>query len=729
MPKYEVALSEAYFPAQEDREAREITVGGLLRETAARRPSAEALVEVRQSGEIGRRWSYAALLAESERLALALASRFRPGERVVVWSPNSPEWVLMEYACALAGLVLVTANPAYQVRELRYVLEQSGAVALFLVDEYRGNPMAEIGAQAVDGLGVIREVVDMNDAAALHAVAGSAAAQALPDVSPGDAAQIQYTSGTTGFPKGAVLSHRGLVNNARYHAGRCGVTERTTWINPMPMFHTSGCGMLTLGSLQAGCRMILMSLFDPHVIVDLIETQKAAIALGVPTMILAMLDAYDASPRDVSTLELVSSGGAMVAPGLVRRVQRTFGCAFSTLYGQTEHSPVITQHHSDDSIDDICNTVGQAVPQTEVSIRRLGDNRAADIGEVGEICARSACVMLGYHDDAASTAEAIDPQGWLHTGDLGLMDARGYVTITGRVKEMIIRGGENHFPAEIENVLLEHASVAEISVVGLPDETWGEVIAAFVRTEGGRELDRDALHAHCRASLSPQKTPTVWCQVDAFPMTGSARSKSSSCERAFCGAVPRGAAMTATVLYERDGRIGRITLNRPEVLNAIDGDLPGALSDAVARADADPAVHVMVLSGAGRAFCAGYDLTHYASGDTGGGDGEYVGQEMPWDPIQDYAFMWANTQHFMALWRALKPVICKVHGLALAGGSDIALCADLTLMAEDAEIGYMPARVWGCPRPFPAPRDRHVGLPLGAREGEAHALHRRQDHR
>ena len=181
--------------------------------------------------------------------------------------------------------------------------------------------------------------------------------------------------------------------------------------------------------------------------------------------------------------------------------------------------------------------------------------------------------------------------------------------------------------------------------------------------------------------------------------------------------------MTATVLYERDGRIARITLNRPEVLNAIDGDLPGALSDAVARADADPAVHVMVLAGAGRAFCAGYDLTHYASGDTGGGDGEYVGQEMPWDPIQDYAFMWANTQHFMALWRALKPVICKVHGLALAGGSDIALCADLTLMAEDAEIGYMPARVWGCPT------TAMWVYRLGPEKGEAHALHRRQDHR
>ena len=518
---YEVALTEAYFPAQRDIDVREITVGGLLREIAARRSDAEALVEVRQSGEIGRRWSYGALLADSERLAGALAARFRPGERVVVWAPNSPEWVLMEYACALAGLVLVTANPAYQVRELRYVLEQSGAVGLFLVREFRGNPMAEIGAAAAAGLAAVREIVDMNDAA-LHA-GGGEGARALPEVAPGDAAQIQYTSGTTGFPKGAVLSHRGLVNNARYYAGRCGVTESTTWINPMPMFHTSGCGMLTLGSLQAGCRMVLVSLFDPHVIIGLIESQKASIALGVPTMILAMLDAQEASPRDVSTLELISSGGAMVAPELVRRTQRTFGCAFSTLYGQTEHSPVIAQHHDGDSIDDICNTVGQPIPQTEVSIRRVADNRTAAVDEIGEICSRSPSVMLGYHDNDEATAEAIDAEGWLHTGDLGRMDARGYVTITGRVKEMIIRGGENHFPAEIENVLLEHASVAEVAVVGLPDETWGEVIAAFVRTEGSQELDRDALHDHCRARLSPQKTPTLWCRVDAYPMTGSGK--------------------------------------------------------------------------------------------------------------------------------------------------------------------------------------------------------------
>jgi fatty-acyl-CoA synthase len=197
------------------------------------------------------------------------------------------------------------------------------------------------------------------------------------------------------------------------------------------------------------------------------------------------------------------------------------GAGFSTLYGQTEHCPVITQHHLDDRIDDICNTAGQPVAQTEVSIRSVDDNSAVAVGEVGEICARGPCVMLKYNDNPKATAETVDVEGWLHTGDLGRMDARGYVTVTGRVKEMIIRGGENHFPAEIENCLLEHASVAEVAVVGLPDEKWGEVIGAFIRGTG--PLDKAALHAHCRANMSPQKTPNVWVQVEDFPLTGSGK--------------------------------------------------------------------------------------------------------------------------------------------------------------------------------------------------------------
>jgi fatty-acyl-CoA synthase len=514
-------LTEAHFPAQTDDPVWETTVGGLLQKIAAKYPSQEALVEVKLNGELGRRWSYSALLAESETLALALSTRFKPGEHIVVWSPNSPEWVLMEYACALAGLILVTANPAFQAKELRYVLEQSGAVALFLVDEFRGNPMADIGHEAIKDLGDIREIIDLNNRDVLFRRTNEH--PHLPDVSPGDAAQIQYTSGTTGFPKGAVLSHRGLVNNARFYAARCGVNQEATWINIMPLFHTSGCGMVTLGCLQAGCRMVLVSLFDPLRVNRLIESERATIILGVPTMVVALLDAHDQETRDTSSLKVVSCGGSMVAPELVRRVQNTFGCSFSTLYGQTEHSPVITQHHLDDSIDDICNTAGRPISQTDVSIRRVADNALAAINEVGEICARGPSAMIGYHGNDAATTETLDRDGWLHTGDLGTMDERGYVRITGRVKEMIIRGGENHFPAEIENALLEHPDVAEVAIIGLPDEKWGEIIACFIRTEENRALDKQVLHLHCRTSLAPQKTPAVWCQVETFPLTGSGK--------------------------------------------------------------------------------------------------------------------------------------------------------------------------------------------------------------
>ncbi|CUH48784.1 class I adenylate-forming enzyme family protein [Ruegeria atlantica] len=515
---YDLALLTSHAPVQSDMETHEITIGALLREVTVARPDAEALVEVRQDGSTGRRWTYAELLADSERLAMALSTRFAPGERVVIWSPNSPEWVLMEYACALSGLVLVTANPAFQARELAYVLEQSGAVALFLVEEFRGNPMGRIGAEVSANISTVREVTDM-ESTALYAQ--GARPPAVPDVAPTDAAMIQYTSGTTGFPKGAVLSHRGLVNNARFYARRCGVTEATTWINIMPMFHTSGCGMVTLGCLQAGCRMVLVSLFDPDVVLDQLEASSADIILGVPTMVVALLDTQEGRPRDLAALKLVSCGGSMVAPELVRRVQNLMGAGFSTLYGQTEHCPVITQHHLSDSIDDICNTAGQPVAQTEVSIRSVDDNSVVAVGEVGEICACGPCVMLEYNDNPKATSETVDAMGWLHTGDLGRMDARGYVTVTGRVKEMIIRGGENHFPAEIENCLLEHAQVAEVAVVGLPDPKWGEVIGAFIRGTG--PLEKGALHAHCRANMSPQKTPNVWVQVESFPLTGSGK--------------------------------------------------------------------------------------------------------------------------------------------------------------------------------------------------------------
>ena len=409
----------------------------------------------------------------------------------------------------------------FQEKELRYVIEQSGAVALFLVESFRGNPMREIGRAAVTGNARVREVVDLGDGTTVRKRGDKALG--LPDVEPGDAAQIQYTSGTTGFPKGAVLTHRGLVNNARFYAGRCGVGEDAVWINMMPLFHTSGCGMVTLGCLQAGCKMVLLSLFDPETINGLIESQNATVILGVPTMVVGLVEAQEKSPVDAAGLQLISCGGATVAPDLVRRVMGAYDCLFSTLYGQTEYCPVITQHHNHDSLDDICDTIGQPVPQTAVSIRSLEDNKVVPLDTVGEICALGPCTMLEYNDDPQATTEAIDVEGWLHTGDLGKMDCRGYVTITGRVKDMIIRGGENHFPAEIENVLLEHHSVGEVSIVGIPDDKWGEVIAAFIRPVTGETLDREALRSHCRRHLAPQKTPAIWCGLDSFPQTGSGK--------------------------------------------------------------------------------------------------------------------------------------------------------------------------------------------------------------
>jgi fatty-acyl-CoA synthase len=514
-------LTTSYWPAERDQPVLESTVGGVLRDQAALTPDAEALIECDMAGQLGRRWTYAELLEDSLDLAHALASRYATGERICVWAPNIPEWVLVEYAAAFAGLTLVTANPAYQPRELKFVVEQSRAVGLLMVGEYRGNPMAEIAAEVAAGVPALRGVVDMADGAALFAK--GSAPRALPEVSPDDPAQVQYTSGTTGFPKGALLHHRGLTNNARLTFARARVPRGVTIINFAPMFHTSGCGCATLGAVQIGGRMIIAKLFDPPRMLDLIESEHVEFLFGVPTMLIGLLEAQAREPRDVSSVETALSGGSMVPPELVRRVKSVFGCDFTTVYGQTESSPVVTQTRSDDSLEDLCETVGQPSAQTEISIRDPATNALVPLGAIGEICARGYCVMLGYNDNPDATAAAIDPEGWLHTGDLGTIDARGYVRVTGRVKEMIIRGGENLFPAEIENILLEHPDVAEVAVVGVPDERWGEIVACFVRLAPGAHLDRNALVAHCRARIAPQKTPARWIEVTEWPLTGSGK--------------------------------------------------------------------------------------------------------------------------------------------------------------------------------------------------------------
>ena len=518
---YDVALSESYFPAQTDMDIRDTTVGSVLREAAARWPDLPALEEFFEDGSPGRIWTYSELLDEAESLASALLTRFRPGERVVVWAHNIPEWVLCEYAFGLAGLVLVTANPGYQPRELAYVIEQSSAVGLFVVESCRGNPIAAIAREVAKDIPAIREVTDLQDREALFAT--GTLSQPVPDVSPSDIAQIQYTSGSTGFPKGVLLHHHGLTNNARHFSAAQGHKENGKGLLITPLFHTSGCAMMVLGSVQLGGHIIMPPLFDPALSIRLIEEQGISLAGGVPTMMTMMIEAAETEPRDFSSVSHVTSGGSMVAPELIRKIETTFGCSFATVYGLTEFSPLITTVRPDDSLEDKAFTVGQPMPQCEVSIRSTSDNSVVPLDTVGEICARGYSVMAGYNENPEATAATIDSEGWLHTGDLGTMDSRGYVKITGRVKEMIIRGGENLFPVEIENVLLEHPDVAQVAVVGLPDEKWGEIVAAFVRMREGTHLEPSELKAHCRSLMAAQKTPSVWVAVNEYPMTGSGK--------------------------------------------------------------------------------------------------------------------------------------------------------------------------------------------------------------
>jgi fatty-acyl-CoA synthase len=514
-------LEQAYCPAHPELELRQLTVAEALSEAASRWPDREAVIEALPDGALSRRWTFAQLKADADDLAAALLSRFMPGERIAVWAPNIPEWVLLEFALARAGLVLVTVNPGYQPRELTHVLRQSGAVGLFLVGEHRGNPMARIAAEVAADLPALREIVDMEDRAALFA--RTAEPPAFPNMNPRDPAQIQYTSGTTGLAKGVLLHHGGLTDNARHMFELAGFREGGTNVLMMPLFHTGGCGLNMLGSVQLGCRTIVIRQFDPALVLDLSRRLGADGLLGVPTMIQAVLEAHHADPLPLPALRTIVSGGAMVAPELVRAATERFGCGFATVYGQTESSPLLAMIRPDDERPNLFETVGRALPHVEIAIFDVDGSGIAPEGAQGEICARGYGVMLGYHEDPAATAHAIDAQGWLHTGDLGTIDAQGYVRITGRLKDMIIRGGENLFPAEIETVLLEHPDVAEVAVVGVPDAFWGETVAAFVRPAPGRSMDAVALKAHCRERIAAQKSPAHWIAVETWPLTGSGK--------------------------------------------------------------------------------------------------------------------------------------------------------------------------------------------------------------
>jgi len=524
------------WPADVSEPVLETTVGGILRAAAAAQPDSPAMVAGVPDPAARRRWTYAQLLAEAEQVACALTARFAPGERLAVWAPNLPEWVILEYAAALAGLVLVTVNPALRRAELAYVLNQSGAAGIFLVPEFR-SPMAQFLDEVRPDVPALREVVYFTDWADFLATAPAQAV--LPEVRPDDLAQIQYTSGTTGFPKGAELHHRGLTNNARFWVERIGLRPGEVLVNPMPLFHTAGCGMGVLGAAQSLAVHVPVLAFDPALMLELLETERAAMFAGVPTMMIAILGHPDFERRDLSSIRVAASGGSPVPVELVRQVEERTGARFSIVFGTTECSPLLTVVRPDASAEDRAETLGTPLPQTEIQITDVATGAPVPVGEVGELCARGYMVMRGYHDAPEATAAAIDAAGWYHTGDLASMDGRGCLRIEGRIKDMIIRGGENIYPREIEETLFTHPAVAEVAVVGVPDETWGEVVAAFVRPVPGQPAPApEELRAWCRERLAPYKTPAHWVFTDAFPLTPSGKIQKFKLRESFTGHQP-----------------------------------------------------------------------------------------------------------------------------------------------------------------------------------------------
>jgi fatty-acyl-CoA synthase len=508
----------------------ESSIGGALRKAARRWPGKAAFVAGEAEFESRARWTFSELLTDAEKNAWALLTRFRPGDHVAVWAPNCAEWVFIEMGAALAGITLVAVNPSLKANELAHVLGQSLSKGIIFLSVYRGRDLAALIDEVRPLLPEFDTPITMDEWKSLVA---DAAPVSLPDVAAGDIAQIQYTSGTTGFPKGAQLTHRGLVNNARFYATAIGAVPGDVWVNPMPMFHTAGCGLVTLGSLQTGGVHVLPSVFDPELMLELLESERGTVVLSVPTMLFRMLDQPSALTRNLKAWRLATIGGAPVPPELVRRAQDLLSLEVCIGFGQTESSPYITHTTPDDAHPEWWLTVGKPLPRTEVKVIDSETGETLPRGAVGEICARSVCVMQGYHLDAAATAKALDTDGWLHTGDLGSMDDLGYVRIQGRLKDMIIRGGENIYPREIEDVLFTHPNVASAAVVGVPDKNWGEVVVAFVQLRSHSANAPEELQEFCKTRLASFKVPRIWRVVDSFPQTASGKIQKFSLRAQF----------------------------------------------------------------------------------------------------------------------------------------------------------------------------------------------------
>ena len=498
------------------------TISANLDRTIARVPDAEALISYRQ----GARYTYAEFGEAVDRLAGGmLAAGLNKGDRVGVWSPNRAEWALIQYATAKVGVILVNINPAYRTSELEYALGQSGCRWIFATQQLKDSDFVEMVAHVRPQLPALERAIffdtpDWEEVASGAGFTGDLSAQAE-ELDFDDPINIQYTSGTTGFPKGATLTHHNILNNGYFVGLLLGYSERDRVCIPVPLYHCFGMVLGNLAATSHGACMVYPSeTFEPSSTLEACAQERCTSLYGVPTMFIAELANERFSEFDLGPLRTGIMAGSPCPIEVMKRVSAEMGIEeMSIAFGMTETSPVTTQVRCDDTLENRCGTVGEAAPHVEIKIVDPATGRTVARGEPGEFCARGYVVMQGYWNDPERTAESIDEHRWMHTGDLATMDEHGYVRIVGRIKDMVIRGGENVYPREIEEFLYTHPAIADVQVIGVPDERYGEELMAWVIPRAGVSLTEDEVKEFCRSKIARYKVPRYVKFVDSFPMT------------------------------------------------------------------------------------------------------------------------------------------------------------------------------------------------------------------
>ncbi len=516
--------ADSYTAGPTDAPLIEETIDANFRATVAAHPDREALV-VRHQGV---RWSYTELDAEIDRLARALlASGLAVGDRVALWAPNRYEWVLAQYATARIGVIMVCINPAYRTHELEFALNQSGSVMLLAAPEFKTSNYRQMWADVAEQCPEIREAIFFDDPTwgALLERAEKVTSDEVKERSESlvntDPINIQYTSGTTGLPKGATLTHRNILNNGYFVGEGCGYTEHDRVCIPVPFYHCFGMVMGNLGCTSHGSTMVIPNdAFEPVSVLEAVQDEKCTSLYGVPTMFIAEIGVPEFESYDLSSLRTGIMAGSPCPVEVMKQVIERMNMDEVTIaYGMTETSPVSTQTGADDSIDQRVGSVGRVHPHVEIRVADPETGETVARGESGEFQTRGYSVMEGYWNEEEKTAQAIDAEGWMHTGDLAVMDVDGYVNITGRIKDLIIRGGENISPREIEEFLYGHPDIIDVQVVGVPDEKFGEEVCAFIQARDGASVDTDAVREFCQGKIAHYKVPRYVLSIEDFPMT------------------------------------------------------------------------------------------------------------------------------------------------------------------------------------------------------------------